>query len=1169
MLIADRFLVREAAAPTMARDGAELYTACDLASGESMTVSCSTVGGGDRESRWLARCDGWATLHHPRVARLVDYGPVDARSTFEAWRAVIPWRGRVREARVSRVVYDGFAAGEGLSTTPADPAGEWRGHCVIVPGTTSGYLVGVGSAGSRVPESSASDMTYALDTIAQPAVDAVAELLMDAARREPCAVALWGPPGSGVGVATRAIARLARVHGMVPVDVSMLDEGLRRVLGDRSLVLIDRSCRGSGRRGWRSLLDAGVRHARGHLLVVASTHEVPGMANVRVEPVSAEALVAAVRPRTRAGLQEAWIERVAARSGGLPGRFVAALNRRPPVASYELSGRATGWAAEPVSPYRTSSADRPPASRLWPVSGETGLLRARLDGAVQELRSGRHIRAERMARGTAGALARRGDFDGATRGWLAIARARLRRGQVAAAKTALEEARRSAQRADDEAALVDVAVVSGAAAVDAGALADAETVLRGAVATARAFGQSERLCDARGALSRVLFWQGRYDEAAEHVRVEGENPPADREAVILCAAAARAAVGVRASDAGIAAAARALAAAERTGEPHLLAHARCVAAFVHLTVDDRAAVARDVERCVAAARAAHDPLRALRARLMAAEVERREGRADRARRLLTHVQALKPEAVPASIQVRIRLLRALLDDGDDPDAPTRIGAATGFAAVTLFAERPRDLPRSPTSVAEVLELIAGTQQAADEHAAMSAVCSGLRGRLRAAAVAFLVADGDRLTTVAAAGTRLDAVLAARVMAAGQPVRVHAVAGGATAGVPVRVGGRILGSLVARWSPGVDVPAERSDSLLTLAAAVAAPALAAVRVRAAPPSSAPDEILGTSAAIEIVRQAVIRAAPAPYPVLIEGESGCGKELVARAVHRRSPRRERACCAVNCAALPDELLEAELFGHARGAFTGAVTERAGVFEEAHGGTLFLDEVGELSPRAQAKLLRTIQEGEVRRLGENGARRVDVRIVAATNRDLREEAGAGRFRFDLLYRLDVIRIAVPPLRERPDDIVLLAEHFWRDATTRVRSRAVLSADTLAALSRYPWPGNVRELQNAIAALAVAAPARGIVWPCALPRAIGGIAAARGGSLVDARRAFDVQFVRSALARAGGHRAKAAGDLGLSRQGLTKLMCRLGIAEPEPGGDVDADTNDTDSDAPAEAAL
>ena len=266
----------------------------------------------------------------------------------------------------------------------------------------------------------------------------------------------------------------------------------------------------------------------------------------------------------------------------------------------------------------------------------------------------------------------------------------------------------------------------------------------------------------------------------------------------------------------------------------------------------------------------------------------------------------------------------------------------------------------------------------------------------------------------------------------------------------------------------------------MAATAAAPlvsSMLASRLRAAMPATS--ELLGVSAAMAEVRRTVERAAHAPFAVLIEGESGSGKELVARALHRRGPRRDRPFCTLNCAALPDDLVESELFGHARGAFTGAVAERVGVFEEAHTGTLFLDEIGELSPRAQAKVLRTIQEGELRRVGENVSRRVDVRLVSATNRDLRQEVAAGRFRLDLLYRLDVVRIVVPPLRDRRDDIPLLAEHFWREAAARLGSRATLSAATLAALARYDWPGNVRELQNVLAALAVRSPRRGVVSP------------------------------------------------------------------------------------------
>jgi transcriptional regulator with GAF, ATPase, and Fis domain len=282
--------------------------------------------------------------------------------------------------------------------------------------------------------------------------------------------------------------------------------------------------------------------------------------------------------------------------------------------------------------------------------------------------------------------------------------------------------------------------------------------------------------------------------------------------------------------------------------------------------------------------------------------------------------------------------------------------------------------------------------------------------------------------------------------------------------------------------------------------------------------------------------------APYPVLIEGESGSGKELVARAIHARSARRSRRFCAVNCAALTDDLLEAELFGHVRGAFTGAVAERPGLFEEADQGTILLDEAAELTPRAQAKLLRVLQEGEVRRIGENMPRKVDARVVAATNRSLEDDVRNGRFRADLRFRLDVIRIQVPPLRERADEIPWLAARIWSEAAARVGTRAMLGEDVLAALARYDWPGNVRELQNVMASLAVHAPRRGRVPASLLPPHIAGGALAAPG-FDEARLEFERRYVRAALARAGGRRSTAAAHLGMTRQGLAKVIRRLGI--------------------------
>ena len=231
---------------------------------------------------------------------------------------------------------------------------------------------------------------------------------------------------------------------------------------------------------------------------------------------------------------------------------------------------------------------------------------------------------------------------------------------------------------------------------------------------------------------------------------------------------------------------------------------------------------------------------------------------------------------------------------------------------------------------------------------------------------------------------------------------------------------------------------------------------------------------------------------------------------------------------------------------------MTDKVGLFEEADGGTLLLDEVPDLSPRAQAKLLRVIQQQEVRRIGETFTRKVDVRVVAAANRDMRAEAAAKRFRPDLLFRLDVIHLRIPPLRERPEDIPVLTQHIWRAAAERVGCRATLTHAVLAALARYPWPGNVRELQNVMAALAVAAPARGRVHASLLPSVVSSAAIITTPKLAEARVQFERRCVEVALARAGGSRTRAAAELGLSRQGLLKTMARLGIAGADPVAEV-----------------
>jgi DNA-binding NtrC family response regulator len=415
-----------------------------------------------------------------------------------------------------------------------------------------------------------------------------------------------------------------------------------------------------------------------------------------------------------------------------------------------------------------------------------------------------------------------------------------------------------------------------------------------------------------------------------------------------------------------------------------------------------------------------------------------------------------------------------------------------------------------------------------ERRAVADVCRRLREAVRASAVAVWTANPRRC-----------------VGGDDDPDRA---APGATAVVPIRCGADVVGELV--WHPPAMPPGAMQAWLVACAADVLGPLVALLDTTGAPaPAIASFGLVGVSEAMAHLRAGIARAGASPFPVLIEGESGVGKELVARAVHTAS-RRRGGFVAVNCAALAEELIDAELFGHSRGAFTGAALERRGLFEEAHGGTFFLDEVSELSARGQAKLLRVLQEGELRRLGENTARRIDARLVAATNRPLHAEVVAGRFRADLRFRLDVVRLRVPPLRERREDIPGLAAHFWRATTTHTGSRAQLAPSLLAALAAHDWPGNARELQNAVAAIAVHAPARGLVRADDVPSAWSAAPASPPASLDAARRAFEAAYVRAALARCGYRPGAAARELGLTRQGLAKLMARLGLRAPAASG-------------------
>ena len=263
---------------------------------------------------------------------------------------------------------------------------------------------------------------------------------------------------------------------------------------------------------------------------------------------------------------------------------------------------------------------------------------------------------------------------------------------------------------------------------------------------------------------------------------------------------------------------------------------------------------------------------------------------------------------------------------------------------------------------------------------------------------------------------------------------------------------------------LDKPPERAKLLLAVRAAVARGRLAEEN-RKLKGGDEPPPLLGTTPDIQALRDEIARVAPARATVLVAGESGTGKELVARRIHHLSPRARAPFVRVNCAAIPEELIESELFGHERGAFTGAVRRQVGKFMQADGGTIFLDEVGDMSLRTQAKVLRALQDGEIEPVGAGEVRHVDVRVIAATNKDLPGEVKAGRFREDLYFRLAVVLLRTPPLRSHPEDIQPLVEHYTRAACEEYNRRCKRwSTDALRQLQAYPWPGNVRELKNVV---------------------------------------------------------------------------------------------------------
>jgi transcriptional regulator with AAA-type ATPase domain len=810
-------------------------------------------------------------------------------------------------------------------------------------------------------------------------------------------------------------------------------------------------------------------------------------------------------------------------------------------ASHAAEGRATfdgpgrGRASTPPSSVPSAGA---PRNAGIPIVGDARAL-AILDEARGALSRGRHAAAERSLRAALAAFDRRRDaIHAGHTAWL-LGRLLQDRGHPADAVQLFQQAAGNYTSRGAAALAIQACTSAGLAQTDGALFGAAEAGLHAAYSAASALADKHLQLTAAVALARCLFWQSRYADAAQLLETLTPQDDDDAAARYWCVVARLQAAGDNLCGAW-AAVTKAHDTAKR-GDAAMESTVRTCAAIVQAKLGDVESLESHVGHGLRAATLAHLPLQAVRLRLTLLEGLLDAQRSTRARAVGDRLKAVARIQLPPLLARRLG--RAL----------ERLAAPAAHEAAAVFAVSGRSVP-TYGDIGGLAELLSLCHNGEDERAALNRCVAAIKKHSGAlAAGIFGVCATGTVRPLAAVGASCHGA-AQRCSTLGQPIYLERVSNGFQAALPIRYLGRVIGALACRWSAdgplrAVDgVNATKTMEFCSAAATACAPLtymlLDPGETREGGPIDAQPELIGTSRAMDDVRRAITRAGGAPFTVLIDGESGSGKELVARAIHRTSCRRERNFSAMNCAAMPEDLVDAELFGHAKGAFTGASTERLGLFESADQGTVFLDEVGELSLRAQAKLLRVIQEGEIRRLGESFTRPIDARLIAATNRSLHAEVEAGRFRQDLLYRLDVIRISVPPLRERIDDIPLLAARFWRQAADRIGSKAVLGPATLSALARYDWPGNVRELQNVLTAMAVAVPAHGVVSASYMPAAIARATHAEGLESLDmARVRFEERFVRAALARTAGHRAQAAAALGVTRQGLAKLMQRLGI--------------------------
>jgi DNA-binding NtrC family response regulator/tetratricopeptide (TPR) repeat protein len=1180
----------------------------DLATGDRAWLRIAPATCGLEAVRWNERCAALTTLWHPGMAECLDFGPLGHDTRFEAYRvnALLPLpsprpfdgpdtRGRVEEFLITCGVPPGIQSIEGADSSgrplvvPGTCPVEWAAP--VAPGQSDAIAESrCNRARVRTGARTRAHMRIPAGSIGvrllQRGIHAALRERLDA--QPPTGITVTdvnAPLGAGGRTLLRYCAREARRLGWVALatpairwleDQRAADRAAvwDAIVAGRHLVVLHdgrRSPVAADRELAAAVLRLGTRVPRPHRVIQLVFR--PRAADVlTVAPLTPAELSAmlVIAPDARRAARR--ITSAAASSGGLPGRYVetvlALCAPQPRVAdavtrAYVVHdmrapfGTTGGEPAEFVSSAPVGQGPVPPLAvpvrsgraEVWRAIGES----ERLVGA------GRHAAAERLLRAAAAAQVRRGREREAGDAALACGRLHVDRGRTAAALASFSEALSRYERAGAGAQMAIASTWLGRAHLDSLQVDESESCLRAALAASGIGGHRTAGQWAGVSLARTLWWLGRYDEA--HAILHGLDASAadadDHRAVpapalvalahAMLAARICCALGQPDRAAVQVTAARAHAAA--IGTPASACRAELARAHWCAVLGDVTGLDGSAASGLRLARDARRPLDALRFRVLRCQTRALAGSHASPVADQRALRRALGRALPALLAAQVRLALAACAGAAAFDAVRAGHQVRGLAGLGAscppLAASSRDQLRS-VMIDDLIEVLRICQEGEDARVALTEVARVVQARTRADAVVFAAAARRPLVVSWPAGGRAQLNAAIRAIDTGLPIAPQLTSDSTEAAHPVRCGGVVIGAVACRWSGPPPVDPERAAALLSAVAAAVAPTVR-VLVDGADAPALPGieaELLGVSRVMEDVRRAVARAADAPYPVLVQAESGAGKELVARAIHRAGARRTRPFCALNCAALPDDLMEAELFGHTRGAFTGAVAERRGLFEEADGGVLFLDEVGELSPRGQAKLLRVIQEGEIRRIGETVPRRVDVRLIAATNRLLEQEVEAGRFRRDLWYRLDVIRIVVPPLRERPEDVPVLAAGIWRRAAERVGSRAVLSDAAMAALARYDWPGNVRELQNVLAALAVGAARRGVVGPSALPATLARvITPADGVTLEQARRVFDTRFVRAALARAGGHRGRAAAELGVTRQGLAKLMDRLGV--------------------------